>query len=102
MKKLVHTLTLALPLISASLFVTPSNAIAEPSADAVYQVSKMVNINKADVNELMELKGLGQNKAKRIIEYRQANGPFKNIDQLLKVKGIGPSFIKKNKSLITL
>ncbi len=50
--------------------------------------SSLVNINTADVAQLMTLPGIGQSKADRIIEYRSANGKFKTIEELMKVPGI--------------
>ena len=49
----------------------------------------IVNINTASVKELMTLKGIADFKAQAIIDYRTANGPFKTIEDIQKVKGIG-------------
>lgn len=59
-----------------------------------------ININKADVSKLMELKGIGKKYAERIVEYRNENGAFKKIEDLKGVKGIGEKIILKNKDLI--
>lgn len=57
-----------------------------------------VDINQASAEELAEaLNGVGLKKAQSIIRYRQEFGPFKNIEQLLDVPGIGPSFIERNR-----
>ena len=48
-----------------------------------------VNINKASVEELVELPRVGETVAKRIIEYREKNGPFKQVEDLKSVRGIG-------------
>lgn len=48
-----------------------------------------VDINTASAVDLQKIKGVGPAKAKAIVEYRQKNGSFKNIDELKKVKGIG-------------
>lgn len=54
-----------------------------------------VNINTADVEKLKTLQGIGDSKAKLIIEYREKNGSFKNVDELLNVDGIGSKTLEK-------
>lgn len=56
-----------------------------------------VNINTATQSELEAVRGLGPAKAKAIIAYRDANGAFKSLDELDKVKGFGRSSIEKLK-----
>ena len=53
------------------------------------EVSFPVNINKANKQQLMALPGIGETLAQRIIDYRNANGPFSSVDQLINIKGIG-------------
>ena len=57
--------------------------------------SGKVNINNADVERLKTLQGIGDSKAKLIIEYREKNGSFKNVDELLNVDGIGSKTLEK-------
>jgi comEA protein len=61
-----------------------------------------VNINTADKSALSSLSGVGPAIAGRIIEYREKNGPFKNVEEITKVKGIGEKTFQKMKDLITI
>lgn len=61
-----------------------------------------VNINTADASALVEgLQGIGRAKAEAIVAWRQAHGPFKSLDELEQVKGIGPSILQRNRDAIT-
>jgi len=62
----------------------------------------MVNINKASKDELKTLKGIGDTRAQDIIDYRKKNGDFKNVDELEKVKGIGPGTMKQIRANVTV
>ncbi len=61
-----------------------------------------VDLNKADVAALTSLPGIGEAKAKAIVEYREKNGPFKSVQDLDKVKGIGPKMMEKLKDQVTV
>jgi competence protein ComEA len=61
-----------------------------------------VNINTASVEQLTELNGIGDAKAKAIVAYRDEHGAFKSVDQLANVKGIGLKTVEKNREMITL
>lgn len=61
-----------------------------------------VNINTATLTELMTLTGIGESKAKLIIEYRTKNGNFKDIKDIMKVKGISETLFSKFKENITI
>src|SRR4029450_10695895 len=60
-----------------------------------------VNINTATKEELTSLKGIGEKRAQDIIDYRTKNGPFKSVDDLEKVPGIGPGTMKQIRSELT-
>lgn len=62
--------------------------------------SSIVNINTASQTELEELPGIGPSISNRIVEYRQQNGKFKNIEDIKNVTGIGDSKFEKIKDLI--
>ena len=65
--------------------------------------SAPVNINLASAEVLAEsLQGVGLAKAHRIVEYREAHGPFEHIDELAAVQGIGSATVEKNRSVIRL
>jgi competence protein ComEA len=61
-----------------------------------------ININRAEVWLLMALPGIGEVKAQAIVEYRQQNGPFRNINELTRVEGIGTATYDRIKDLITV
>lgn len=61
-----------------------------------------VNINKSSIEELTTISGIGESKAKAIIEYRTANGPFKSIEEIKNVSGIGDKLYDKIKAYITV
>ena len=62
--------------------------------------SDLIDINKATLNELMKLPNIGESKAKAIISYRESNGLFKSIDEIVNVKGIGASLFEQIKDYI--
>jgi len=59
-----------------------------------------INLNTADVNELMRLPGIGEKTAVKIIAYRKKVNGFKSIDELIEVKGIGTSKLNKIKKFL--
>ena len=61
-----------------------------------------VSLNSATIDELMQLSGIGEVKAKAIIAYREENGGFKSIEELLEVNGIGESTFNKIKDQLSL
>jgi competence protein ComEA len=62
----------------------------------------LVNVNSASAEQLEALPGIGAAMAARIIEYRQKHGPFKRLDELMNVRGIGEKNFLKLKPLITV
>ncbi|MFN4268814.1 MAG: ComEA family DNA-binding protein [Fervidobacterium pennivorans] len=64
--------------------------------------NEKININTATLEELQKLPGIGPAKAQAIIDYRTLNGPFKNIEEIKNVKGIGEKTFEKLRDLITV
>jgi len=96
-KTLAQLSTLTLSLMAISL---PSYAeeLAQQNDTPQAQQVQAVDINHANVDELASLNQIGVKKAQAIIEFREANGPFKTLEDLTQVKGIGRSTIEKNRS----
>ena len=64
--------------------------------------AQAVNINTAGKAELMSVRGIGEKRAEAIIAYRDQNGPFKSVDDLESVQGIGPAILKDNRDSLTV
>lgn len=78
-----------------------SNALNLQSIDKNESIT-LVNINKANAQELASLPGLGAKKALAIIEYRELNGSFSETAELVNVKGIGPKLLAKIEAYIAI
>ena len=64
--------------------------------------AEKINLNTATLEELMTLERIGPKYAQRIVDYRETNGPFEKIEDIIKVKGIGPKTFEANKDKITV
>jgi competence protein ComEA len=71
-----------------------------PHTDGGSTNQAKINLNKADINELQNLPGIGPSKATAIIEYRETNGLFKSVEDLKNISGIGDKTFEKLKDLI--
>lgn len=89
------------PTMSPPTVVYVDRKIDEDSFDENNDEESIVNINTASVEELSEsLPGVGKVTAERIVEYRESNGQFNSIDEIMEVKGIGEKIFEKIESLI--
>jgi competence protein ComEA len=77
-------------------------APARPAASAAPVVKSPVNINTATTAEFEVLPGIGARTAARIVEYRQKNGPFKKVEDLMNVRGVGEKSFLKLKPQLTV
>lgn len=87
-------------LVVLMLGVPPLQAQSPAKGDAKPAV--MVNVNTATATELDALPGIGAATAARIVEYRQKNGPFKKVEELMNVQGVGEKSFLKLRSQITV
>lgn len=71
------------------------------SAAARAAEPRLVNVNTATTAELVALKGIGEVKAKAIVDYREKNGPFKTVDDLKLVRGIGDKLLEDLRPQVT-
>lgn len=79
-----------------------SDALRKIDSTSISQNTGRININRADTTDLQQLPGIGTVKARAIIHYRQQNGRFETIDELINVHGIGEVTLAKLKSHIVI
>ncbi len=92
---LVLTVLSAVPCLAAPAGAAPPPDASKPSVQPV-------DVNTAGEDALVAVPGIGPALAKRIIEFRQQNGPFTRIEDLLKVRGIGEKTLQKMKPFLTV
>ena len=88
--------------VAQSSTASTQGAKSASAAKAKATAANPVNLNSASVAQLQTLPGIGASTAQRIVEYRQKNGSFKKIEELMNVKGIGEKSFLKLKPLITV
>jgi len=79
-----------------------NDATLDEYIDNNIEESEKVSLNDASIEELTTLPGIGESKAQKIIEYREQNGPFTKIEDILNVTGIGNSMYEKIKNYIRI
>lgn len=88
---------------SVAILAAPSVKSEAVSAPHTMEVASKVKVDKVDLNQAdasmlqRELTGIGEAKAKAIVAYRESNGPFTSVEELLEVKGIGKAILDKNR-----
>lgn len=81
--------------VGAFLILTFMALAAAPAIAAGETGPAKIDINAAAVEELIDLPGIGRAYAQRIVDYREKNGPFGKIEDLLNVRGIGDATFEK-------
>ena len=98
-------LNLAAPLVDGTQILVPKAgppAAVLPGGAAPGSSSGLININSASATELESLSGIGEVLAATIIEYRDQNGPFVTVDDLMDVSGIGPATLEEIRDQVTV
>lgn len=90
------------PVAGAVAAAPPEAGHPPPAVVAAAPAGGGVDINTADAAALIKLPGVGKATAKRIIDYRTTHGPFRTVDDLVKVRGIGKKTLAKLRPLITV
>lgn len=98
----MDSLNLVQKLTDGQKIVVPSKTRANSSSVSSQTTGNLININTADISELDRLPGIGPAFAQRIIDYRNTNGPFKSIEEIKNVPGIGEKKFSQIKDLITI
>jgi competence protein ComEA len=100
-------LNLAALLVDAQQVLVPRSAPAAAPGETVPTAegesgTALVNVNVASAEELETLPGIGEVLAATIIQYREENGPFTSVDQLIEVSGIGEVTLEEIRELVTV
>ncbi len=86
-------------------FEVRKNAVEVPpekEKPEVSQAQELIDINSATAKEFERLPGIGPQIAGRIVAYREKNGAFKRVDDITKVRGIGPKTLERLRSHLTM
>jgi competence protein ComEA len=67
---------------------------------AMAEEQEKINLNTASAEELVQIKGIGHKYAQRIVEYREKNGPFNQVEDVMNIKGIGSKTFESIKDSI--
>ncbi|MBI4160879.1 MAG: helix-hairpin-helix domain-containing protein [Acidobacteria bacterium] len=80
---------IATAVLAAGVLLAAPATLAQKADPPDPDAAERIDINSAGVDELMELPGVGPAYAERIVAYREENGPFKTVEEIMNVRGIG-------------
>jgi len=89
------------PVTSPAATSTPCPGAAARDPDAK-RGTQVIDLNTADESALLALPGIGPARARAILDYRAAHGPFRSVSQLMRIRGIGRSLLQQLRPLVTL
>ncbi|MFM7706860.1 MAG: ComEA family DNA-binding protein, partial [Gammaproteobacteria bacterium] len=90
-----------LPLALLSLLIWVGSSV--PAVAQALPSGAGVDLNTADAATLArELQGIGESRARAIVEHRRRHGPFRSVDELALVRGIGPNTVERNRSRLRI
>jgi len=95
----------ALVLIAAAVFISSPLAAqraTKPPVSAAVVSTEVVNLNSATAAQIASLPGIGPKTADLIVQYRVKNGPFKKIEEIMNVRGVGEKSFLKIKDRLTV
>ena len=96
----IMLVNLAAPLADGEQVLVPARGAAAASGSQMRSPTAPLDLNTASVEQLDALPGVGPATAQKIIDYRQAHGPFRSVDELEAVPGIGPAKLAQLKGLV--
>lgn len=100
MRKLI--VLCAMVMSTLAVVSSPALAAGGTAKPAAAATQATVNVNQATAKQLEALPGVGKVTAEQIVAYRTEKGPFASIDDLGKVKGIGPKTLEKLRPLVAV
>jgi len=101
-RSLTLTLAVALSLVALGAEIEAQAAGKAAKSGDTVDAGQPVDINRADAEELTAIPGVGKTLAQRIVDFRDEHGPFKRVEDLLKVKGIGEKSLEKLRPHVTV